>query len=437
MKKLILLFIAAVLVKDTTSFFLTCVFINPCKHICHSHIVIGFVCSCRPGYIVDPTNSNNCIDIPAVCPAGLENNPLNTKVCQDIDECDRFRPCDHNCRNIEGSYVCSCREGFSISLENSNRCVLKAPTCRPGFQTNPLYPNTCTDIDECLRPNQCHQVCVNTEGGYKCGCSAGFKISPEDNTRCIPRGPVCKLGFQPDPRNPDSCIDVDECKNNVCDQICTNLQGGYRCSCRENFQVNSLDNSRCSDIKLCTTTSDIIFLLDSSGSMGEENNALQLSFASKIAAHFVIGTSNSRFGAVLFSDIPEKIFDLNRYSNSKDLTKALTSADYHKGTTYTNKGLDFIRQKGMFSASSGGRPNAQDIVIVFTDGRSNLPDQTTVAADNLKRQGVKIISVGIGDDLYLSELKAIASTRENVFVAPSFDMLSIVEQDLASRICQG
>lgn len=38
-----------------------------------------------------------------------------------------------------------------------------------------------TDIDECNDPskNVCDHICVNTEGGYRCDCHSGFLESSE------------------------------------------------------------------------------------------------------------------------------------------------------------------------------------------------------------------------------------------------------------------
>ena len=35
-----------------------------------------------------------------------------------------------------------------------------------------------TDVDECSddKMNTCDQVCVNTDGGYKCECEQGFEL---------------------------------------------------------------------------------------------------------------------------------------------------------------------------------------------------------------------------------------------------------------------
>ncbi len=37
--------------------------------------------------------------------------------------------------------------------------------------------------------------------------------------------------------------DINECQENPCEQICTDLEGGYECSCREGYQL--LPGGRC------------------------------------------------------------------------------------------------------------------------------------------------------------------------------------------------
>ena len=37
---------------------------------------------------------------------------------KDIDECNGDHECDHNCTNIEGSYLCSCDPGFILQPDN-------------------------------------------------------------------------------------------------------------------------------------------------------------------------------------------------------------------------------------------------------------------------------------------------------------------------------
>ena len=40
------------------------------------------------------------------------------------------------------------------------------------------------DIDECAEDGYCDQTCVNTEGGYSCSCSHGYRQSTTNTHRC-------------------------------------------------------------------------------------------------------------------------------------------------------------------------------------------------------------------------------------------------------------
>uniref|UniRef100_A0A6B2KYM4 EGF-like domain-containing protein n=1 Tax=Arcella intermedia TaxID=1963864 RepID=A0A6B2KYM4_9EUKA len=78
--------------------------------------------------------------------------------------------------------------------------------------------------------DHCSQVCIDTQGGYQCGCEYGFKIDPLD-----------RFG----------CIDIDEClQANNCSQKCHNQIGTYNCSCLPGYTLGE-DQSTCVDINEC------------------------------------------------------------------------------------------------------------------------------------------------------------------------------------------
>ncbi|KAM9425856.1 low-density lipoprotein receptor-related protein 2 [Pholidichthys leucotaenia] len=62
-----------------------------CEHECTNLNSTGFICSCRPGYTVDPDS---------------------TYTCQDIDECEEYGICPQVCKNTKGSYDCECAPGY-------------------------------------------------------------------------------------------------------------------------------------------------------------------------------------------------------------------------------------------------------------------------------------------------------------------------------------
>uniref|UniRef100_A0A671QAL6 Growth arrest-specific 6 n=1 Tax=Sinocyclocheilus anshuiensis TaxID=1608454 RepID=A0A671QAL6_9TELE len=128
---------------------------------------------------------------------------------KDVDECSRGNGgCEHDCNNTMGSYRCSCRHGYRLSGHHK-----------------------CLDVDECVEtPDVCGSAhCSNLNGSYDCLCEEGFVY---DN--------ITK-----------SCVDVDECESDVCEEECVNTAGSFRCYCdgRQGKRLGQ-DLRSCESIKL-------------------------------------------------------------------------------------------------------------------------------------------------------------------------------------------
>uniref|UniRef100_A0A2C9K6G8 VWFA domain-containing protein n=1 Tax=Biomphalaria glabrata TaxID=6526 RepID=A0A2C9K6G8_BIOGL len=185
----------------------------------------------------------------------------------------------------------------------------------------------------------------------------------------------------------------------------------------------------------CRGKSDVIIVIDASGSVGSLNFKKQLSFAANLAGAFLIGPNNARFGVVGFSTNYQKWFNLNQYNAPVEVMQAILRTPYSAGVTATDKALNSIIDNKMFDAANGGRPDAKDIVIVLTDGQSDKPSATQTAANKLRSRGAIIFSVGIGLGNNKGELVSIAGNEENVFNADDFDLLNNVLYQLAQRTC--
>ena len=73
-----------------------------CYNRCNNLPGGGYLCLCDRGYLVD------------------ENNP---KKCVDFDECTHFgHNCTHSCTNFNGTFSCSCAEGFELTDLFSGVC---------------------------------------------------------------------------------------------------------------------------------------------------------------------------------------------------------------------------------------------------------------------------------------------------------------------------
>ncbi|XP_025078211.1 mucin-like protein isoform X1 [Pomacea canaliculata] len=236
------------------------------------------VCRCGPAWAGDNCELDKdgcsdspchplrtCTDIPAsrqgdsdigytcsACPQGffMKND---SKDCFDVDECliSTLHGCDMICTNTYGSYECSCQEGYRLSTNG----------------------HSCTDVNECIeRTHDCQQICTNTAGGFQCECEAGYTYDSTSKSctvnadfpqvcrtstcsqgcRVITDAAkisrpqcFCYLGYDLDVRDNATCVDRDECRDKVCDQVCNNTAGGFSCSCYDGFALNK-DERTCS-----------------------------------------------------------------------------------------------------------------------------------------------------------------------------------------------
>lgn len=55
--------------------------------------------------------------------------------------------------------------------------------CWPGFQLKD-DGKTCVDVDECSLGFPCSQQCINTYGTYRCLCTDGYEIQPNNPNGC-------------------------------------------------------------------------------------------------------------------------------------------------------------------------------------------------------------------------------------------------------------
>ncbi|XP_055859668.1 cubilin-like isoform X2 [Biomphalaria glabrata] len=74
----------------------------------------------------------------------------------------------------------TCTDLTAAQQGNATEGYICGP-CPTGFNN---VNKQCIDINECLNTSLCDQVCINTEGSYKCQCDEGFTLSPIDLRTC-------------------------------------------------------------------------------------------------------------------------------------------------------------------------------------------------------------------------------------------------------------
>ena len=69
----------------------------------------------------------------------------------------------------------------------------------------------------------------------------------------------------------------------------------------------------------------------------------QLAFISNFTANFDVGPNKAQFAAVTFSTGVHKDFYLNEHTDQASVLGAIDKIQYRDGETYTDQGLDFVR----------------------------------------------------------------------------------------------
>ena len=183
---------------------------------------------------------------------------------------------------------------------------------------------------------------------------------------------------------------------------------------------------------------DIVFILDSSGSVGSANFQKMLTFVKSMAQGFDIGKTGTEVGVVTYSSKPTNQFHLNKYTDKNSLLGAIQNIHYISGGTNTADAIKYAREVS-FQAANGARSNAAKIAIVITDGKSQSPVSTSAEAQRLRQQGVTVFSIGVGSGPNQQELNAMATDPDNshVFVVTNFDALKSIKGSVSQKACEG
>uniref|UniRef100_A0A8C5PKN8 VWFA domain-containing protein n=1 Tax=Leptobrachium leishanense TaxID=445787 RepID=A0A8C5PKN8_9ANUR len=174
---------------------------------------------------------------------------------------------------------------------------------------------------------------------------------------------------------------------------------------------------------------DVIFLVDSSGSIGDENYTKMKTFMKHLVNKTTVGRDSIQFGAVQFSDTTNLEFQLNSYSTASPIMDAIDRMTYMKATTYTGKALEFVSQ--YFTSANGARPNVKKILILITDGVAH--DVVKTPAKSLRDSGVIIFSVGVLN-ANKHQLEEISGKNGKVRYLETFDLLKDIEDDLIFEV---
>ncbi|XP_070554219.1 sushi, von Willebrand factor type A, EGF and pentraxin domain-containing protein 1-like [Ptychodera flava] len=162
--------------------------------------------------------------------------------------------------------------------------------------------------------------------------------------------------------------------------------------------------------------SELVFLLDRSGSIGAANFETEKVFVENLVAHFTIAPDATRVSVISYSeDVVRHIDYLRNPKNKCFFTEDIQGVQYaNAGQTNTKGALEEAR-----NVLVNARPAVNKAVILLSDGLSNVGGNAIPTASLIKQDGVEIFTIGVG--LFnKEELNSIASSPLHTFEYSGF-----------------
>ncbi|XP_040291131.1 von Willebrand factor A domain-containing protein 2 [Bufo bufo] len=199
-------------------------------------------------------------------------------------------------------------------------------------------------------------------------------------------------------------------------------------------QLPQLQKKICSvDIQGCQAQPlDLVFVLDASSSVGQENFLRVLNFMTMVALQFDVNRDVTQVGLVTYGAQPLTVFGLDVHETSSSLLHAINRAQYQGGPPNTRGALLHVYSEVM-TVQKGARPGVKKAVVLVTDGRGS--EDAAVSAQRLRDNGISIFTVGVGK-IHRNLLLRIAGSDRYLTHVPSHDALSQYEDAIIQRVCE-
>ncbi|ERE91185.1 collagen alpha-1(XXVIII) chain, partial [Cricetulus griseus] len=188
------------------------------------------------------------------------------------------------------------------------------------------------------------------------------------------------------------------------------------------------------------TPLELVFVIDSSESVGPENFQIIQNFVKTLADRVALDLATARIGIINYSHKVEKVASLKQFSSKDDLKLAVDNMQYLGEGTYTATALQAAND--MFKEA---RPGIKKVALVITDGQTDSRDKKKLAdvVKDAKDSNVEIFVIGVvkkGDpnfEIFHQEMNLIATDPEHVYQFDDFFTLQdTLKQKLSKKICE-
>lgn len=160
------------------------------------------------------------------------------------------------------------------------------------------------------------------------------------------------------------------------------------------------------------TTIDLVFLVDGSSDVTENNFRTSLRFVKNLAKSLNVSSGDTRVALIIYAEDAQTIFDLSDMLPLSNISLA-TSGVQFPNKPKRNVGLGLGHAKNNVIATTG-RIGVPKIVINVQNLKSH--DGIDVVSQEIRADGIKVIGIGSGDQIVIGQLKEMAFETSDVYV---------------------
>ncbi|NXC46319.1 COSA1 protein, partial [Penelope pileata] len=194
-------------------------------------------------------------------------------------------------------------------------------------------------------------------------------------------------------------------------------------------------------IRCRVTPLELVFVIDSSESIGPDNFNITKTFMKTIIDEILTGRATTHIGIINFSHEVRLVSSLGQYTAKEDLKSAVDKMPYLGEGTYTASAI-----KKTIELFQTARPAVGKVAVVITDGQADTRDK--VPLDMTVREAhaanIEIFVIGIVQrtephyDDFLKEMHLIATDpdEDHVYQIDDFRILPALKNKLFTKICE-
>ncbi|XP_021341560.1 collagen alpha-5(VI) chain-like [Mizuhopecten yessoensis] len=204
--------------------------------------------------------------------------------------------------------------------------------------------------------------------------------------------------------NVDACLSVPCVNGGTCDRDTNN----FNCACTNRYQGTTCE------IDCRPGPADILFIIDASFSTEKHFNDSKATVTA-VVNKLPIGADDFQIAVIKYSFDATMEFSFSTYTYKADLVFAIDNISPTMGPSYVDKALKKANEVFGISSSYGARAQVFQYLIIVSDGLSTLRPEAVQGAQTLKSRGIKVLTVGNGEQVDQTELLQLATASQYVF----------------------